>query len=79
MDHGASWRQKEILDLLAFWSDAKVQQILKSSHTNNDCFEEIAEQVTARGRMRSATECRNKAKAMQLQYKRAMRHNNRSV
>lgn len=73
-----SWRRKEILDLLALWGDAKVQQVLKSSSQNINCFEETAEQMAARGHTPSDTECSSKAKAMRLPYKRVVSHNNRS-
>lgn len=75
---GISYHWKEILDLLAFWGDAKVEQILKSNCQNIDCFEEIANQLAAKGHLHSAKKYRSKAKATWLQYKQAMCYNYRS-
>lgn len=36
------WCRKEILDLLALWGDARVQQVLKTIRRNRDCFQETA-------------------------------------
>lgn len=51
-----SWCRKEILDPLAFGGEARVQQILKSSRRNINCFQEIAEKMAARGHLRTAEE-----------------------
>lgn len=53
-----------------------MQQILKHSRWNLDCFEEIAEGMAAWGHRCSATECCAKSKAMCLQYKKVLVHNN---
>lgn len=52
--------------------------MLKYSRRNLDCFEDIAEKMAARGNKRSAIECRAKVKAMHLQYKEVVAHNNHS-
>lgn len=75
--HGVSWKHKEVLDLLALWADAKVQDVLKSSYWNMDCFEDIANTIPCRGYPRTAIECRNTTKALRLQYKKVFCHNMR--
>ncbi|XP_054839890.1 myb/SANT-like DNA-binding domain-containing protein 7 [Eublepharis macularius] len=75
---GSSWREKEILDLLSCWGEEKIQEALKSSHRNFDCFMRVAEQMALRGHKRSALECRSKTKTMRLEYKKVITHNGRS-
>lgn len=61
---GASWKHKEVLELLALWGDARVQIVIKASHRNFECFEELAEGMTQRGFPYIALECWTKMKAM---------------
>ncbi|XP_054835387.1 zinc finger and SCAN domain-containing protein 29-like isoform X2 [Eublepharis macularius] len=75
---GISWRHREILDLLHFWGEEKIQEALKSTHRNLDYFQRISEQMAARGHRRSALECRSKTKTMRLEYKKVVAHNARS-
>nr|XP_003223685.1 PREDICTED: uncharacterized protein LOC100553256 [Anolis carolinensis]XP_008113300.1 PREDICTED: uncharacterized protein LOC100553256 [Anolis carolinensis]XP_008113301.1 PREDICTED: uncharacterized protein LOC100553256 [Anolis carolinensis]XP_016850725.1 PREDICTED: uncharacterized protein LOC100553256 [Anolis carolinensis] len=72
---GTHWGFHEIQDLLDIWGEKKVQDALRAVHINIDVFEEIAEQMRKRGRSRTAEECRNKTKAMRLEYKRVQAHN----
>ncbi|XP_054841854.1 uncharacterized protein LOC129340925 [Eublepharis macularius] len=71
----ATWREREVLDLLSFWGEEKIQEALRSSHRNLDNFEKIARQMVSRGHRRTAVECRNKTKSMRLEYKRVIAHN----
>ncbi|XP_054840248.1 uncharacterized protein LOC129337863 [Eublepharis macularius] len=75
---GISWRHREILDLLHFWGEEKIQEALRNTHRNLDYFERISEQMATRGHRRSALECRSKTKTMRLEYKKVVAHNNRS-
>ncbi|KAL8183318.1 UNVERIFIED_CONTAM: hypothetical protein K2H54_035905 [Gekko kuhli] len=43
-----------------------------------ETYEQISRGMSARGHRRSATECRNKTKAMRAEYKRVLLHNNTS-
>ncbi|XP_054841816.1 uncharacterized protein LOC129333901 [Eublepharis macularius] len=74
----ATWREREIIDLLDLWGEDKIQEALRRSHRNIDCFRKIANQMAARGHKRSALECRNKTKSMRLEYKRVIAHNGTS-
>ncbi|XP_054845101.1 uncharacterized protein LOC129336117 [Eublepharis macularius] len=74
----ATWREKEVLDLLSFWGEDKIQEALRSSHRNLDNFEKISKMMSSRGHRRTALECRNKTKSMRLEYKRVMAHNSTS-
>ncbi|XP_054857572.1 zinc finger and SCAN domain-containing protein 20-like [Eublepharis macularius] len=75
---GISWRHREILDLLHFWGEKKIQEALRNTHRNLDYFERISEQMATRGHRRSALECRSKTKTMRLEYKKVVAHNSRS-
>ncbi|XP_054841801.1 uncharacterized protein LOC129333886 [Eublepharis macularius] len=75
---GISWRHREIMDLLHFWGEEKIQEALKNTHRNLDYFERISEQMATRGHRRSALECRSKTKTMRLEYKKVVAHNGRS-
>lgn len=75
---GMSWQKKETLDLLKLLGDRKVQQMLKNSRRNLDCFKDIAEEMAAKGHRCSAIGCHAKAKAMCLQHKKLVVHNNQS-
>ncbi|XP_048345244.1 uncharacterized protein LOC125428715 [Sphaerodactylus townsendi] len=69
---GVSWRRDETLDLLALWGEQNVQEALRSCHRNIDSFEMISKEMGKRGHNRSAVECRTKAKALRLEYKRVV-------
>ncbi|XP_054827122.1 myb/SANT-like DNA-binding domain-containing protein 7 [Eublepharis macularius] len=75
---GIAWREREILDLLSFWGEEKIQEALKSSYRNIDYFERIAAQMALRGHKRTAMECRSKTKTMRLDYKKVVAHNSTS-
>ncbi|XP_054828688.1 uncharacterized protein LOC129325148 [Eublepharis macularius] len=75
---GISWRHREIMDLLHFWGEEKIQEALRNTHRNLDYFERISEQMATRGHRRSALECRSKTKTMRLEYEKVVAHNNRS-
>ncbi|XP_054834026.1 myb/SANT-like DNA-binding domain-containing protein 7 [Eublepharis macularius] len=75
VSRGVAWREREILDLLSFWGEEKIQDALKKSHRNIDYFERIAVQMASQGHKRSATECRSKTKTMRLEYKKVVAHN----
>nr|XP_056700089.1 myb/SANT-like DNA-binding domain-containing protein 7 [Euleptes europaea] len=69
---GVSWRRDETLDLLSLWGEQNVQEALRSCHRNIDSFEMISKEMSKRGHNRSAVECRTKAKALRLEYKRVV-------
>ncbi|XP_054834926.1 zinc finger and SCAN domain-containing protein 29-like isoform X2 [Eublepharis macularius] len=75
---GVSWRRDEILDLLALWGEQNVQEALRSCHRNIDSFEMISKEMAKRGHHRSAVECRTKAKALRLEYKRVVTLNSQT-
>lgn len=72
---GASWRERETLDLLRLWGEEKVQEALSSSHRNLDIFEKISREMRSLGHKRSAMECRTKTKGLRNEYKRALTQN----
>uniref|UniRef100_A0A8D0E626 SCAN box domain-containing protein n=1 Tax=Salvator merianae TaxID=96440 RepID=A0A8D0E626_SALMN len=72
---GISWRHEEIIDLLNIWGREKMQEQLRMSHRNFDCFIAIAREMRRRGHNRTAEECRRKTKSLRLEYKRVLYHN----
>ncbi|XP_060093767.1 zinc finger and SCAN domain-containing protein 29-like [Heteronotia binoei] len=75
---GVSWRRDETLDLLALWGEQNVQEALRSCHRNIDSFEMISKEMAKRGHSRTAVECRTKAKALRLEYKRVVTLNSQT-
>lgn len=75
---GVSWRRDETLDLLALWGEQNVQEALRSCHRNIDSFEMISKEMAKRGHNRTAVECRTKAKALRLEYKRVVTLNSQT-
>ncbi|XP_060098873.1 myb/SANT-like DNA-binding domain-containing protein 7 [Heteronotia binoei] len=75
---GLSWRRHETLDLLAIWGERRIQIALRQSHRNIDLYEEIATEMRSRGHNRTAQECRNKTKALRLEYKKVVGLNAKS-
>ncbi|XP_015263081.1 PREDICTED: zinc finger and SCAN domain-containing protein 29-like [Gekko japonicus] len=75
---GVSWRREETLDLLALWGEQNVQEALRSCHRNIDSFEMISKEMAKRGHNRTAVECRTKAKALRLEYKRVVTLNSQT-
>ncbi|XP_054830382.1 myb/SANT-like DNA-binding domain-containing protein 7 [Eublepharis macularius] len=78
LKRGLAWRHREIMDLLHFWGEEKIQEALRNTHRNLDYFVKIAEQMATRGHRKSALECRSKTKTMRLEYKKVVAHNGRS-
>ncbi|XP_060110782.1 vomeronasal type-2 receptor 26-like [Heteronotia binoei] len=75
---GLSWRRKETLDLLALWGEQRIQKALRQSHRNIDIYEEDAAGMRSHGHNRTAQECRNKTKSLQLEYKKVVALNSKT-
>ncbi|XP_077175154.1 uncharacterized protein LOC143828876 [Paroedura picta] len=72
---GPTWRDAEIRDLIAIFSEEKIQDAFQSSHRNREVFEQVAIKMRALGHNRTGLECRSKTKTMRAEYMRAVNHN----
>ncbi|XP_077186572.1 uncharacterized protein LOC143833995 isoform X2 [Paroedura picta] len=72
---GPTWRNAEVRDLLAIFSQETVQEALNASHRNLEVFEQVAIKMRALGHKRTALECRSKTKTMRAEYFRCVAHN----
>ncbi|XP_003229048.3 uncharacterized protein LOC100566453 [Anolis carolinensis] len=75
---GKIWRLAETRALLDIWGQQNVQDALQVMHRNLEVFEEIADEMMARGHDRNAEECRAKVKMMRLKFKEVLAHNKKS-
>uniref|UniRef100_A0A803TTZ2 Myb/SANT-like DNA-binding domain-containing protein n=1 Tax=Anolis carolinensis TaxID=28377 RepID=A0A803TTZ2_ANOCA len=75
---GKIWRLAETRALLDIWGQQNVQEALQVMHRNLEVFEEIADEMMARGHDRNAEECRAKVKMMRLKFKEVLAHNKKS-
>lgn len=46
---GVSWKQEEVMDLLAIWGEWRVQMALRESHQNKDIFYDVLNGMVERG------------------------------
>ncbi|XP_077171456.1 uncharacterized protein LOC143826504 [Paroedura picta] len=72
---GPTWRDAEIRDLMAIFTEEKIQDVFRSSHRNREVFEQVAIRMRALGHHRTGLECRSKTKTMRAEYMRAVNHN----
>ncbi|XP_077187040.1 uncharacterized protein LOC143834260 isoform X3 [Paroedura picta] len=72
---GPTWKDAEVRDVLAIFSEEKVQDALNASYRNREIFEQVAMKMRALGHNRSGLECRSKTKTMRAEYFRCVAHN----
>ena len=76
-----NWSEKDCRQLIELWSEEKVQVMLTSSHRNISVFRELSENLnrfTESGQTFTAEQCRAKIKALQSEYRKARKANNKS-
>jgi len=68
-DRGHNWSDKEILQLIAVWSDDVIQGELDGCCRNQHVFKKMAEFLKDKGFDRSWEQCRQKVKKLRQHYK----------
>ncbi|XP_042302362.1 uncharacterized protein LOC121919621 isoform X1 [Sceloporus undulatus] len=75
---GRVWSANEVLALLEIWKEQKLQNKLKKNYRNLDIFKDVADEMAKKNHVRSAEECRSKSKKMRFEYRKVVKHNQRS-
>lgn len=75
---GISWCEKEAANLIAIWSNERIQDALALSHKNIKIFEKVSQQMRSLGHSHSALECWMKAKGLRAEYCQVVNHNQKA-